>query len=103
MKFTAHMDLEEFAKATMGPHDVIVPGAFGTGKKTVPVYSGPEGSLNRRVIGEVEIDLDTGMAAFDVETPEKMAALDVSIDRLHGPGAAAALDAVIADGSIFGE
>jgi hypothetical protein len=29
-------------------------------------------------------------------------ALDAAIDRLHGPGAAAALDAAIADGSIFG-
>lgn len=29
--------------------------------------------------------------------------LDRQIDRLHGPGAAAALDAAIADGSIYGD
>jgi len=30
------------------------------------------------------------------------AALDAQIDRLHGPGAAAAIDGAFADGSIFG-
>lgn len=37
------------------------------------------------------------------DTPSVQAALDAQIDRLHGPGAAAALDAAIADGSIFAE
>lgn len=34
---------------------------------------------------------------------EHNAKLNAAIDQLHGPGAAAALDAAIADGSIFGD
>lgn len=39
----------------------------------------------------------------DVETSETPEELDARIDALHGEGAAAALDAAIADGSVFGE
>lgn len=37
------------------------------------------------------------------EEKYKNAALDARIDAIHGPGAAAAIDAAFADGSIFGE
>lgn len=40
---------------------------------------------------------------LDLLARAKAADLDARIDALHGPGAAAALDAAIADGSIFGE
>lgn len=39
---------------------IIYKGAFGIGKKTVPLYSAPEGDPNRRIIGEIEVDLETG-------------------------------------------
>lgn len=61
MKFGARIDLEAEVLAKEGPNTVIVKGAFGTGKKTVPLYSAPEGDPDRRIIGEVEIDLDTGL------------------------------------------
>ena len=60
MKFKTKMDLEAEVLAKEGPHTVIAKGAFGTGKKTVPFYSAPEGDPTRRLIGEVEVDLDTG-------------------------------------------
>jgi len=39
----------------------------------------------------------------EVLSPEEMARLDAQIDRIHGAGAAAALDAAFADGSIFSD
>lgn len=67
MKFKGRVDLEGEVLAQEGPHTVIVKGAFGTGKKTVPLYSAPEGDPKRRVIGQVEVDLDTGEMEGTVE------------------------------------
>lgn len=101
MRFTAKMDLEKPAQSQLGPCDIVEPGAFGKGKKTAPLYWGEVGDPNRRIIGEIEIDLETGEGEGTIESPEKMAALDAQIELMHGPGAVAALDAAIADGSIF--
>lgn len=54
------MDVEEAIQRDLGPHDILMPGALGTGKKKVPLYLGDSNDPNRRIIGEVEVDLDTG-------------------------------------------
>lgn len=60
MKFKTRLDLEAEVIAKEGPDTVIAPGAFGTGKKKVPLYIGEPGDPNRRQVGEAEIDLETG-------------------------------------------
>jgi hypothetical protein len=61
VKFQAQIDLEAEVLAKEGPDTVVVKGAFGTGKRTVPLYWGEPGDPNRRIIGEAVVDLDTGL------------------------------------------
>lgn len=49
--------------------DVILPGAFGTGKKVIPLYWGASDDPNRKLIGTAEVDLDSGDIKAEVTRP----------------------------------
>lgn len=81
--------------ATTVAETVTVPRATGDALKPFeapPVPSQP-----------VDASPDPELAAEPVDAAVDTSELDARIDALHGPGAAAALDEAIADGSIFSD
>lgn len=82
------------------PDPTATPTLHSSAPVAALLYAGPEET--RQFVGAVTLTADVAQALADRVNGVGLDD-DARIDALHGPGAAAALNQAIADGSVFGE
>lgn len=84
--------------------DMIVEGEEHVLRRFGPLDERPQVSIGYRVVDGITLDLQEVTVLGHPPTLElPQGDIDRQIDALHGAGATAALDAAIADGSVFGD